>query len=462
MPLTLRLSGELDHQALRAALADVVARHESLRTVFPETDGEPWQRVTDGADELDVVHTTAEELPGLLSTVCGHPFDLTVEPPLRTWLAVTGARESVLALVMHHIAADGWSMGPLATDLATAYAARCHGERPDFAPLPVQYADFALAQHRTLGSEDIADSVIAEQAEYWARALAGLPEEATLPADRPRPATVSHRGRSIAVDIDADLHAGLSRIARDRQVTVFMVVQAALATLMSRLGAGTDIPIGTPVAGRDDQALDDLIGVFVNTLVLRTDTSGNPAFGELLDRVRQTDLAAYAHQELPFERVVDLVDPVRSLARHPLFQVMLSWETTGYTGVALPGLAVSEYRQDNTVAKFDLTLSLAEGYDEYGVPTGLHGEIEYATDLYDESTVRTLLDRLVRILTGVSADPGVSINDIDLLAPGERARLLSAGMGRELRPRRRRCRNCSRTRPQRLRRPRRWSSPTPG
>ncbi|MEU9609338.1 amino acid adenylation domain-containing protein, partial [Streptomyces sp. NPDC048057] len=429
MPLTLRLAGELDHEALRAAVADVVARHESLRTVFPETDGEPRQLVTDRAGELEVVHTTEEELPELLTAVCGHAFDLTVEPPLRTWLGVTGEGTAVLALVLHHIAADGWSMGPLATDLAAAYAARCRGERPDLTPLPVQYADFAVAQQDALGREDAPDSVIARQAAYWAQALDGLPEEATLPADRPRPAAASHRGRSVRVALDAGLHAELSRLARGHDATVFMVVQAALATLMSRLGAGSDVPIGTPVAGRGDQALDDLVGVFVNTLVLRTDTSGRPSFAELLRRVRRADLAAYAHQELPFERVVDLVDPVRSLARHPLFQVMLSWETSEYPGVDLPGLVVEEYRQANTVAKFDLTLSLAESHGADGAPAGLHGELEYATDLYDEESVRGLLARLVRILTTVAANHRVIIDDVDLFDAEERAGLLAAGRG---------------------------------
>ncbi|WP_159393263.1 non-ribosomal peptide synthetase, partial [Streptomyces rimosus] len=430
MPWVLRLDGELDQEALGRAIADVVRRHEILRTVFPEaSDGEPHQQVTDRTPVLETVAATEDELPELLRAATGRGFDLTTETPLRAWLGVLGPRRAVLALVLHHIAADGWSLEPLAADLATAYAAHVRGEQPAFTPLPLQYADHTLAQLAALGTEDDPDSTLARQARYWGETLRALPEEVTLPADRPRPARASHRGRSLPVALGAELHAALAALARSRGASVFMVVQAALAGLMSRHGAGGDIPIGSPVAGRTDQALDDAVGFFVNTLVLRTDTSGDPAFTELLDRVRRTDLAAFAHQELPFERMVELADPVRSPARHPLFQVMLSWETTGDTGLDLTGLEVSVHPLANTVAKFDLTVSLAETYGPDGAPAGLHGELEYATDLYDESTARALLDRLVRILTHAAAQPATPLSGLDLLGTEERGVLLGDWQG---------------------------------
>ncbi|HKS46210.1 MAG TPA: non-ribosomal peptide synthase/polyketide synthase [Amycolatopsis sp.] len=427
---SLRLSGNLDATALRAALGDVADRHESLRTVYPATEGEPRQEILSGpaARPVPRVYAATEpELPALTAAAGDRHFDLAADLPWRVELLALSETEHVLVLVAHHIAVDGWSMGLITAELWNAYGARVSGHAPEWKPLPVQYADYALWQREVLGELEDPDSLISGQLAYWRHALAGLPEELTLPVDRPRATVTSHRGRAVPLEVDAEAHAGLSGIAERTGATLFMVVQAALAALLTRLGAGTDIPIGTAVAGRGDSALDELAGFFVNTLVLRTDVNGDPTFAELLARVRDADTAAYTHQELPFERLVDQLNPRRSLARHPLFQVMLVLQNLprGQRPVRVPGLSVEPMPVDDTVAaRFDLSVNLSEHRDEQGAPGGLAGGIQYATDLFDAATARTLAERLTRVLRQAAARPDTRVSGLAVLDGEEERRVV--------------------------------------
>ena len=345
---------------------------------------------------------------------------VTSEVPLRAKLFKVGDSEYVLVFVVHHISTDGFSMGPLTRDVMVAYEARTRASVPAWTPLPVQYADYSLWQREVLGSEDDPRSVIAKQIAFWSDALADLPEQLDLPADRPRPEVASGRGAEVEFDIDATLHEAVNSIAHSSNSTPFMVVHAALAVVLSRLSATTDIAIGTPIAGRGEAQLDDLIGMFVNTLVLRTEVDPSMSFAELLASAREVDLQAFAHADVPFERVVEVLDPVRSQARHPLFQVALTFQNHEQTTLELGDLEVSIESADLALAKFDLQLTLTERTDEAGAPAGMSASLTYATDLFDESTVVEFGDRLVRTFRAVTADPTVAVGDVDILVDGER------------------------------------------
>ncbi|NEW54950.1 amino acid adenylation domain-containing protein [Nocardia cyriacigeorgica] len=423
IPAAIRLTGDLDTEALAAAVGDLVARHEILRTTYPQTDDGPIQSVADTVS----VHLAARpvdehQVVNAVRDIVTAGFDVTCELPFRAGLLRITDTDHVLVFVAHHISADGWSMGPLTRDLMLAYAARSGGDDPRWTPLPVQYVDYSLWQRETLGDEADPDSVLATQTGYWRNALAGLPEELPLPADRPRPAAASYRGETFAIDLDAELHAALERVAAEHDATLFMVVHAALAVLLARLSGTTDIAVGTPVAGRGEAELDELIGMFVNTLVLRTEVDSAAGFDALLREVRGTDVAAFGHADVPFERLVELLDPVRSAARHPLFQVMLTFQNLAQTELALPGLTVSAVDLDVAVAKFDLQVTIAEQPDA----AGMSAVFTYATDLFDATTVRSFADRFRRVLAAVAADAGTVIGDIDLLVAGERDRVLYA------------------------------------
>ncbi|MGC1284338.1 MAG: condensation domain-containing protein, partial [Streptosporangiaceae bacterium] len=429
IPVALRLTGELDIAALRAALGDVLDRHEVLRTIFPADGGNSGQQVLPVAAAgtvLDVAQAAQADVAGLVAAIAAEPFDLSVQVPVRARVLATGPGVHVLVVVIHHIAGDDWSMEPLARDISVAYAARLAGYAPQWAPLPVQYADYALWQRELLGTEDDAGSVMSSQVAYWQRTLAGSPEELVLPVDRPRPAEPSHRGHASGVRIPAQTHRALAELARAEGVTLFMVLQAALAVLLSRLGAGTDIPIGSPVAGRTDKALDDLVGFFINSLVLRTDLSGDPSFTGLLARVRDASLAALEHQDVPFERLVEVLAPARSIARHPLFQVMLSMQNAAPAVLSLPGLEIASLPVGHTPSRFDLNLTVTESFDSEGRPAGLAGSVNVSADLFDPPSAERFADWFGRVLTVVAADPRVRVHQVSMLSDAERHQVVIA------------------------------------
>ncbi len=427
IPLAVRLEGDLDCAALEAALCDVVDRHESLRTIFPERLGVARQQILEGVAgraRLLLEEVSEAGLAAALSAAGRRGFDLAHEPPLRVHLFALGAGQHVVLLVLHHIAGDGWSLGPLLRDLSRGYAARCAGLAPQYAALPVQYADYTLWQHEVLGTESEPESAIARQLSFWTSQLAGLPDQLDLPLDRPRPAVASHCGDGVPVLLSADLHRALLGLGRESGASLFMVLQGLLAGLLTRLGAGSDIPIGSPIAGRTDAALDDLVGFFVNTLVLRTDTSGDPSLRQLIARVRAGNLAAYGHQELPFERLVEVLNPARSLARHPLFQVMLAMQSTAPAGLELAGLRTAAEPVALGSAKFDLSLSLLEQRTAQGAPAGIAGVLEYATDLFERASMEAMAARLQRLVAAAVAAPDRALGSLDILSAAERRTIL--------------------------------------
>ncbi|MFG2312764.1 amino acid adenylation domain-containing protein [Streptomyces sp. NPDC048566] len=419
----LRLTGDLDVGALHAALHDVVDRHEVLRTVIVEGgDGVPHQQVLSSGREqvtLPVVQVTDEERAAAVDRVAKETFDLARDVPIRARLVRCAPRDHTLVLVVHHIALDGESLGPLLRDLTTAYAARREGRAPQWEPLPVQYADYTLWQQDVLGDESDPDSLAARQLAYWREALADLAQPLALPTDRPRPRVTSSRGDLVRFPVEPGLLRAVEKIAAEQDITVSMVMQSALAVLLHHLGCGDDVPLGAPIAGRTDEELRDLVGFFVNTWVLRVDLSGNPTFPELLRRVRDRALAAYDNQDMPFERLVERLNPDRSTAYHPFFQVMLAWQEP-LGDLEFAGLDVTSETLETGTAKFDLFFNMIP--DSAG---GAGVRLEYATDLFDRATVETLAARFVRVLGRLTSDTGRGVSSIDVLDGAEREELLA-------------------------------------
>ncbi|MEC0180497.1 amino acid adenylation domain-containing protein [Paenibacillus peoriae] len=439
IPLVIRMSGDVNVEALQAALGDVVARHETLRTIFPDVQGVSQQVILDTQQACPVLRVTnicEAELPLLLAEGSRYCFDLAAEPALRTELFTLSADQHVLLVLLHHIAGDGWSLNALTRDLATAYAMHieryAHAEQsahaesmaPMLPKLSVQYADYALWQQELLGRENEIGSLMNKQLAYWHNVLKGLPDQIDLPADYPRPSEASYRGDTVALRIAPELHEQLLRLAREGRASLFMVLQAGLAALLTRLGAGTDIPVGSPIAGRNVEGLDQLVGLFINTLVLRIDTSDDPTFRELLERVRRTCLDAYEHQDVPFERLVEMLNPVRSRSRHPLFQVMLALQNTPDPELLLPGVETQLQLASVGAAKFDLTVELRECRTADGRPDGIEGWIEYNTDLFKRETIEAMKVRLERLLAAAVANTEQPIGALDILGPEERREIL--------------------------------------
>ncbi|MHA7702014.1 amino acid adenylation domain-containing protein [Mycobacterium sp. ML4] len=438
MAWALRLCGHLDIDALAHALADLIERHHTLRTVFPSTDGVPRQVVipTDQAGlPWDVVDATAwvpDRLQHAIDTAVRHRFELTTEIPLRARLFTLSNDEHVLVVTVHHIAADGWSLAPLTDDLNTAYLDRIAGRSPQWADLPVCYLDYTLWQRANLGELTDADSAISTQLRYWEDTLAGMPERLELPTDRPYPRVADHRGAHIDIHWPATLQREIARVAREHHATSFMVIHAGLTALLAQLSAGTDVAIGIPTAGRTHPALDHLVGMFVNTLVLRVDLSGDPTFSQLLTQVRTRSLEAFDHQDVPFEVLVDRLNPARSMAHHPLIQVLMAWQNLPEnhdpaTAVALGELDVTPVPVDTHTARMDLAFSLSERFTHAGEPAGIIGSLEYRTDVYDAATIEALLSRLQRLLRVTTSHPDRPLSGVDLVDDAERAGLFEWG-----------------------------------
>ncbi|MBT1258472.1 amino acid adenylation domain-containing protein, partial [Rhodococcus erythropolis] len=431
IPLVVRLSGALDKPALRSAMSDVIARHESLRTMFPVHGDGPVQHIvpTESAALPQLAETSVTDehhLRDELARMVSAGFDVAARIPLRAALFTIDEREHVLAVVVHHISADGFSMSPLTRDVMIAYEAHAYGGEPQWTPLPVQYADFALWQREILGSGDDPGSVITEQLAYWRRALSGAPDLLELPLDRDRPTQQSFHGSRIHFSISSDLHRRIRDVSRQQESTAFMTVHAALVLLLARLGSTDDIVIGTPIAGRGDRALDDLVGMFVGTLALRTQVDPAQSFRELVAHCREVDLAAFAHSDVPFERVVDAVGPKRSSAYAPISSVSLEFQNNDRPILKLAGLEVRGIDPELEVVKVDLEFLLAEEYDDRGAPGGMSGAVDFATDLFDPGTVSGFADMFVRVLEAVTRNPQVPIGDIDLLGDLERRELTPA------------------------------------
>ncbi|MGW0988174.1 amino acid adenylation domain-containing protein, partial [Streptomyces sp. NPDC002486] len=429
IPLVTRLTGDLDARALGAAVADVVGRHESLRTVFPAVNGVPEQRVLDAAEAdfgwevIDASEWPAGTLDDSVAETAWYAFDLATEVPLRARLFRVAVDEHIVVFVMHHIASDGLSLAPFLRDVELAYGARVAGEAPGWAPLPVHYTDHTLRQRDMLGSESDPDSVLSRQLRFWEKTLAGFEGRLELPTDRPYPAVADHRGARMAVEWPASLQAEVRRAAREHRATGFMVVSAALALLLSKLSGNPDVAFGVPTTGRRTAHLADLVGFFANTLVLRADVSGELTCGELLRQVRNRTLDASAHQDVPFDALVDLVNPARSQTHHPLVQVMLGWQNNITAELRLSGLRAESVPTVSRTARMDLTFSLRERYTEAGEPDGIGGVVEYRTDVYDAATIESLVARFQRIVSAMVADMDRPVASIGVLDDDERTRL---------------------------------------
>ncbi|GAA4986607.1 hypothetical protein GCM10025734_10970 [Kitasatospora paranensis] len=417
-----RIAGGLDRAAWQGALDDMARRHEVLRTALVEVDGRPAQQVCDpmavplewqpapaGADEaarLDAVRRQAAAL-------ATRRFDLEYPPMLRAGVWELGPADHVAVVVFHHVATDGWSKDVFVAELAEFYRARLAGRRAALPPVPVQYGDFAVWQReRAEGGE------LERQLDYWAEALAGVPV-LELPADRPRPAAWTGRGGAVEVALPAALGDRLDVFAREHGATRFMVLLAAVQTVLARWSGQQDVAVGTPVAGRGRVELERLVGFFVNTVVLRADLSGGPTFAELLGRVRGTVLSAFDHQEVPFERVVERLRPERDLSRNPLFQVMVDVQESAAGGPRIEGLDVVDFTLPWGSAKFDLTAAFLLYPDRFAL------NVEYAADLFDAATALRFAEHVGRVLAAVLADPDTAVDRVDLMSPAERAELVA-------------------------------------
>jgi amino acid adenylation domain-containing protein len=414
-----RLGGALDQAALERSLSEIVRRHEALRTVFAQADGSPVQVIAPfggfalPVEDLSALGETDREaaVRRRAGEEAARPFDLAAGPLFRAALLRLGAEEHVLLLSMHHIVSDGWSMGVLFRELSALYGAYREGGESPLPELAVQYADHAVWQR-----EQLAGEVLDRQLAYWKERLAGAPELLELPTDHPRPAVQTYRGATVPAELSSiELLERLQALGRSEGATLYMVLLGAFQVLLGKYAGSEDVVVGSTIAGRTRGEVEALIGLFVNTLVLRSDLGGDPSFREVLRRVREATLGAYAHQEVPFEKLVAELQPERSLSHSPLFQVMFTVENAGGVGSALPGLEVSRVGAEFGSAQFDLYLMLA------ATPHGLGAALSYSTELFERGTVERMLGHLARVLEQVAADADVRLSRLELLGQAERA-----------------------------------------
>ncbi|WP_035688107.1 condensation domain-containing protein, partial [Bradyrhizobium sp. Cp5.3] len=420
VPLAWRLRGVLDRRAWQRSLDGLLARHEALRSIFVASEGKPRVELLPPEGPLQVVEHDLRDrvdaeaaLVELCKEEARTPFDLARGPLIRGRLIRMSDEEHVVLLTQHHIVSDGWSLGVLVRELSELYRAFEAGQDDPLPPLAIQYPDYAAWQRHWLSGERLSN-----QAQYWRNTLSGAPARLALPTDRPRPARQLFAGARVAVVIDADLTRGLRRLSHRHGTTLFMTVLAAWAAVLSRLSGQDDIVIGVPSANRGRREIEELIGFFVNTLALRLDLSGEPSVAELLERTRRTALAAQEHQDLPFEQVVEIVQPPRHLDHTPLFQVMLAWENNATQSFDLPGLSVEAVGNGYDQVKFDLELNLSEHGEV------IAGTLGYATALFDQRTIERQGGYLLALLGAMVADAEQPVGRIELLSCAERAYLL--------------------------------------
>ena len=425
VPRAIRLTGSLDVEALRRTLAEIVQRHDVFRTHFVNVDGLLKQIVTQ--DPIPFTVTDLSKLPPnaresqtdqLVAAEARRPFDLAHGPVLRTSLLRLGEQEHILLLTSHHIVSDAWSAEILFRELQELYDAFVSGKPSPLSPLPVQYADFAEWQR-----EWLQDHVLEEQLAYWRKRLAGVSDVLALPTDRPRPPVQTFRGAHKSFTLPGTLSEQVANVSRSHGATTFMTLLAAFAVLLDRYTGQEDIVVGSPIAGRNRPEVEGLIGFFLNTLVLRSDLSGNPSFSDLLTRVREVALEAYAHQELPFEKLVEELEPERSLRYSPLFQVMFSLHRVARTNLSLLGLTLEHLYTGSNTSKFDLSLFVSESTDV--IAGGLVCTAEYNTDLFDEATIERLLEHYQRILEAAVARPELRVSELPLLTEDQREQLVA-------------------------------------
>ncbi|HEU0077914.1 MAG TPA: amino acid adenylation domain-containing protein, partial [Longimicrobiaceae bacterium] len=416
IPAAVRLAGALDVDALERALGEIVRRHESLRTVFAEVDGSPVQVIAPFAGfALPVEDLSALSEADRKAAVeqrageeAARPFDLAAGPLFRAALFCVAPDDHVLVLAQHHVVTDGWSMGVLFRELSALYAALVTGEPSPLAPLPVQYADYAVWQRGWLAGE-----TLERQVAFWRERLAGAPPVLDLPLDRPRPPVQATRGAEHAFLLSPELRRGLEALSRKEGATLFMTLLAAWQLLLAKYAGEEDVTVGTPIAGRTHEATEDVVGMFVNTLALRTDLSSDPSFRELLGRVRRGTLDAYAHQDLPFEKLVEELAPERSLGHHPVFQVFFALQNAPVGGLELPGLSAEPLDAGAGITKFDLSLGMGEAGE------GLGGALGYAADLFDAATIERMAGHFRVLLERIAADPDARLSALSLLDADE-------------------------------------------